>query len=140
MATRKQEKEFKDMMPSLDDVLEWISTELSPEDIYDDDLEDKLGTWATENGYVFEDEVDHEGWAEENGYVLEDEVDYEAWASENGYVDEDEVDHETWADENGYVLVDEIDYEGWAKENGYVLADDESVDAAWPFPVTKNKR
>ena len=123
MATRKQEKEFKDMMPSLDDVLEWISTELSPEDIYDDDLEDKLGTWATENGYV-----------------LEDEVDYEAWASENGYVDEDEVDHETWADENGYVLVDEIDYEGWAKENGYVLADDESVDAAWPFPVTKNKR
>lgn len=58
MATKKLNREFKEMFPSLDDILEWIGTcALTPADVFDEDV---LADWAAENGYVLEDECECE--------------------------------------------------------------------------------
>ena len=47
---------------------EYIVHEFAPEDVYPID---ELDTWARENGYIKESEIDYEAWAEKNGYVKE---------------------------------------------------------------------
>lgn len=47
-----QDKDFiATVIPSilLEEAIEWISTNLSPEDVF---LEDELDTWAIDSGYV----------------------------------------------------------------------------------------
>ena len=51
MAGYRENKEFKDDIFGniLDDAINWIQSNLQPEDVFD---EEKLKDWAEDNGYV----------------------------------------------------------------------------------------
>jgi len=84
MSTRQQRDDFTDTLIAsdlLDTAIEWIKTNMNPEDVFDDEA---LTTWARENDmrtreetastYSPEDVFDqHElrNWAESNGYAEE---------------------------------------------------------------------
>ena len=54
MITLQQEREFMEVVsPSLDEIINWIKRNLTPEDVFD---EEDLIEWAEENGYFSDDD------------------------------------------------------------------------------------
>ena len=91
MATKQQERAFKELFPSFEDFREWLLTEFTPAELYED-ADDALHEWAEENNYLnTEDEDAVMAWADENGYIAEDDDEkLHDWAVDNGYIQEED--------------------------------------------------
>jgi NAD(P)H-flavin reductase len=48
------------------EIQNYVANEFSPDDIFP---KEELETWAEENGFVKESDIDYDAWAEKNGYV-----------------------------------------------------------------------
>lgn len=75
---RQQDRDFKEALDSemeitikdsaLQTAIDWIGGTLDPDDVFNNK---SLESWAVNNGFIKETEIDYKEWAESNGYTKE---------------------------------------------------------------------